>query len=69
MTTPRRRGPPNHEMTKACAEAKAMRAEAYAYKAKRVRSMYADGVSKSDIASCLGVSGGWIQKVLNSVKP
>lgn len=68
MTT-KKPNPPSIRDVEALAQAKQMREEAYAYKAKRVRSMHEQGVPKSEIIAALGVSWNWIQKVLKGEVP
>ena len=45
-------------------EAKAIRAKQYEYKDRRILSMLADGMTKQDVVTALGVSHKYIQKVL-----
>lgn len=64
MNAKKKPNPPSVETKRALEEAKRLRAEAYAHKDKRIRSMLEDGVPKSEIASAIGVSHRYIQQVI-----
>lgn len=64
MSTKKKPNPASYETLRALEEAKTIRTQRYAHKDKRILSMIADGVPKSEIKKTLRTGDHYIAKVL-----